>query len=44
MEIRHATIQDLDAIAAVEAECFSPETAATYESIKGRLEIFADHF
>ncbi len=44
MEIRHATIKDLDAIAAVEAECFSPETAATYESIKGRLENFADHF
>ena len=44
MEIRHATIRDLDAIAAVEAECFPPETAATYESIKGRLEIFADHF
>ena len=44
MEIRHATIKDLGAIAAVEAECFSPETAATYESIKGRLENFADHF
>ena len=44
MKIRHATMGDLDAIAAVEAECFSPETAATYESIKARLEVFADHF
>ena len=44
MEIRHATLEDLAAIAAVEAECFPPETAATYESIKARLEVFADHF
>ena len=44
MEIRHATMRDLDAIAAVEAECFSPETAATYESIKERLNVFSDHF
>ena len=44
MNIRHATIKDLDAITAVEAECFPAAEAATYESIKGRLEGFADHF
>ena len=44
MNIRHATIKDLDAITAVEAECFPAAEAATYESIKGRLEVFADHF
>ena len=44
MEIRHATLKDLDAITAVEAECFPAAEAATYESIKGRLEVFADHF
>ena len=38
MNIRHATIHDLDAITAVEAECFPAAEAATYESIKGRLE------
>ena len=44
MEIRHATINDLEAITAVEAECFPAAEAATRESIKGRLEVFADHF
>ena len=29
MEIRTATIQDLEAVAAVEAECFPPAEAAT---------------
>ena len=44
MNIRHATLHDLDAITAVEAECFPAAEAATYQSIKGRLEVFADHF
>ena len=44
MNIRHATMHDLDAITAVEAECFPAAEAATYQSIKGRLEVFADHF
>ena len=44
MNIRHATVKDLDAITAVEAECFPAAEAATYDSIKGRLEAFADHF
>ena len=44
MNIRHATPADLDAIAAVEAECFPAAEAATYDSIKARLAAFADHF
>ena len=44
MNIRHATLRDAEAIAAVEAECFPAAEAATYESIKGRLAAFADHF
>ena len=44
MNIRHATLCDAEAIAAVEAECFPAAEAATYESIKGRLAAFADHF
>ena len=44
MNIRHATIHDLEAIAAVEAECFPAAEAATHDSIKARLEAFADHF
>ena len=34
MNIRHATLHDLDAITAVEAECFPAAEAATYQSIK----------
>ena len=44
MNIRHATMKDLEAIAAVEAECFPAAEAATYDSIKARLAAFADHF
>ena len=44
MEIRTATINDLQAIANVEAECFPTEEAATYEEFKSRLESYPDHF
>ncbi len=44
MEIRKATIEDLDMIAAVEAECFPPAEAATRESFFERLTYYADHF
>ena len=37
MLIRTATIQDLDAVAAVEAACFPPAEAATREEFAGRL-------
>ena len=44
MEIRNATLEDLPAIAAVEAECFPAAEAATAEEFAGRLEHYADHF
>lgn len=44
MEIRKATIKDLDAIAEVERLCFPPAEAATKESFRRRLEHFADCF
>ena len=36
MLIRHATMEDLDAIEAVEAACFPPAEAATNESLTAR--------
>jgi len=44
MHIRTATIKDLDAIAAVEAECFSPAEAAPREAFENRLNYYANHF
>ena len=44
MDIRKATIHDLDAITALEAACFSPAEAASKESFRSRLEAFADYF
>ena len=44
MEIRKATIEDLDAITALEAACFPAAEAASRESFKKRLEVFADRF
>ena len=38
MLIRTAVMDDLEAVAAVEAECFPPAEAATAEDFKGRLE------
>ncbi|MBQ6972687.1 MAG: GNAT family N-acetyltransferase [Synergistaceae bacterium] len=44
MIIRTAALDDLDAIAHVEAECFPPAEAATRETFAGRLEHYAGHF
>ncbi len=44
MKIRTATMEDLEAITAVEAECFPSAEAATKEEFKGRLTYYADHF
>ena len=44
MEIRHATLADLAAVAAVEAECFPAAEAATEESFRARLSVYPDHF
>lgn len=44
MQIRTATIQDLDALANVENECFPAAEAASREDIKARLEVYVNHF
>ena len=44
MEIRTATIHDLDAVTALEAVCFPPAEAASRESFQTRLAAFGDHF
>lgn len=44
MKIRTATIEDLDAITAVEAECFPVAEAATRGSFKSRLTVYPDYF
>ena len=42
--IRHATLADLDAIAAVEAACFPAAEAAGKDAIRARLETYPDFF
>ena len=44
MLIRTATMGDLEAVAAVEAECFPPAEAATKEAFAKRLEHYGNHF
>lgn len=44
MEIRKATMADLEAITAVEAECFPVAEAATREDFAKRLAVYPDHF
>ena len=44
MEIRTAGMNDLDAIANLEAQCFPAAEAASRESFRARLEVFPDHF
>ncbi|WP_313552604.1 hypothetical protein [Aerococcus sp.] len=44
MHIRKATLSDLDAINAVEAECFSVEEAATKVHFEARLKVYPEHF
>lgn len=44
MEIRHATMADLAAVTAVEAECFPAAEAATEESFRARLAVYPEHF
>ena len=44
MEIRKATIKDLDAITAVEAECFPAAEAADRNAFVSRLTVYPDHF
>ena len=44
MNIRTATLQDIDQIAAVEKECFPAAEAATKEEFEQRLSHYGDHF
>lgn len=44
MMIRNAGIEDLNAIAEVEAVCFPRAEATTEASLRNRLEIYPDHF
>ncbi|MCQ2401746.1 MAG: GNAT family N-acetyltransferase [Lachnospiraceae bacterium] len=44
MEIRTATLEDLNSIAAVEAECFPAAEAASAKDFAERLKYYPDHF
>lgn len=44
MTIRTAQVEDIDAITAVETECFPPAEAATKEEFAERLKYYKDHF
>ena len=44
MLIRKGTIEDLEAVTAVEAECFPPAEAASREAFAGRLKSYGEHF
>jgi len=44
MTIRTATLDDLDAITAIEAECFPPAEAAPRSQFEDRLRHYTSHF
>lgn len=44
MIIRNATLKDLDQINEIEQTCFPPLEAATYESLKQRIQTFKTSF
>lgn len=44
MNIRNATMEDLDILTAIEAACFPPAEAATRESFAKRLAVYPNHF
>ena len=44
MNIRRATVDDLDSVAAVERACFPPAEAATRARLAERLNRYPDHF
>ena len=44
MDIRYATLADLDAVAAVEAECFPAAEAATKAEFAERIRAYGSHF
>lgn len=44
MDIRMATLEDLEEVAAVEAACFPPAEAAPKEEFEKRLKAYPNHF
>ena len=44
MNIKNATMEDIAAVAAVEAECFLPAEAATEEEFVERIKYYGKHF
>lgn len=44
LNIRNAAMEDLKEIAAIERECFPSAEAASEESLRERLEYYANHF
>ena len=44
MDIKYATMENLTAIAAVEAECFPPAEAATEKEFAERIKHYGNHF
>jgi len=44
MNIRNATMEDLEFLTAIEAACFPPAEAATWESFAKRLAVYPNHF
>ncbi len=44
MNIRYATVEDIKAIATVEAECFPLAEAATEKDFVGRVAYYGNHF
>lgn len=44
LQIRQATLEDLEAVTYVEAQAFPPKEAASKESFKGRLGVFTESF
>ena len=44
MDIRFATMNDIDAVTEMEQQCFPPEEAAEKDSFEKRLTVFPNHF
>ncbi|PAU69228.1 GCN5 family acetyltransferase [Bifidobacterium italicum] len=44
MFVRHATLDDLDALASIESACFPPKEAADIERLANRIETYPEHF
>ena len=43
MFVRHATLDDLDALSSIESACFPPKEAADIERLANRIETYPEH-